>query len=224
MFPTIGEFRTAWKRRAALRARFDVGRPTEEVEESCVVSYSHWNPLVAAAAWMRLLKALQLWRRYAPPGPVLDFGAGTGEISHFLDSSQSYHFVETADALGEALLAFVPEARRETLDTLPRSAFACIFALDSLEHNEDVSDIVEQLVNALASDGILIVSGPTENALYRAARAIARFRDHFHKTTIYDIEEVLAKRFTPTDIYGVPFGLPLFRVSAWRLRAETAPT
>ncbi|MFQ5763440.1 MAG: class I SAM-dependent methyltransferase [Rhodospirillales bacterium] len=181
------------------------------------MSYSHWNPLVAAAAWMRLLNALQLWRRHAPPGAVLDFGAGTGEVSHFLDSSQPYHFVEAANALSEALRTFVPEARRESLHTLPDGTFACIFALDSLEHNENVSDIVERLINGLASDGVLIVSGPTENALYRAARAVARFRDHFHKTTIYDIEEILAARLTRLDLFGVPFGLPLFRVSAWRL-------
>ncbi len=164
------------------------------------------------------MMALRLWRRYARPGAVLDFGAGTGEISHFLDSSQPYHFVEAADRLSEALRTFVPQARREHLDTLPMNSFACIFALDSLEHNEDVPSIVERLTKGITADGILIVSGPTENALYRLGRTIARFRDHhFHKTTIYDIEVALAQRFTCLEVRGVPFGLPLFRVSAWRL-------
>ncbi len=217
MFGPFHRFTIVCQRRRALRVNFDVRRPSEDVEESCVVSYSHWNPLVTAAAWMRLMMALRLWRRHARPGAVLDFGAGTGEISHFLDSRQPYHFVEAADRLSDALGTFVPQARREYLDNLPKSAFACIFALDSLEHNEDVPSIVEHLAKGMTADGILIVSGPTENALYRLGRAIARFRDHFHKTTIYDIEVALAQRFTRLEVRGVPFGLPLFRVSAWRL-------
>ena len=217
MFGTFQRFRTVCQRRRALRANFDVRRPSEDVEESLVVSYSHWNPLVAAVAWMRLMTALRLWRRHARPGAVLDFGAGTGEIFHFLDSSQPFHFVEAADRLSEALRIFVPQAQRERLNNLPKTSFACIFALDSLEHNEDVTSIVERLARSITSDGILIVSGPTENALYRLGRAIARFRDHFHKTTIYDIETVLTARFTRQEVHCVPFGLPLFRVSAWRL-------
>lgn len=218
MSGTYSRLRTAYRRRAALRQRFDISNPSEDVEESCVVSYGHWNPLVAYAAWTRLMAALRLWRRHAPPGAVLDFGSGTGEISHFLKSDDPYHFVEAADALSDALGTFVPEARRERLDSLPEGAFSCIFALDSLEHNEDVGGIVEHLAKGMAAGGVLIVSGPTENSLYRLARAIARFRgDHFHKTTIYEIEAVLAARFTCLGIYGVPLGLPLFRVSAWRL-------
>ena len=44
------QIRTALRRRAALNARFDIKNPTEAVEESCVVSYSHPNPAVALAA------------------------------------------------------------------------------------------------------------------------------------------------------------------------------
>lgn len=222
MSGTFYRLRTAYRRRVELRERFNISNPSEDVEESCVVSYSHWNPLVAYAAWMRLMVALRLWRRHVSPGAVLDFGSGTGEISHFLGSNHPYHFIESAEALSDALGTFVPGARRERLDSLPEGAFSCIFALDSLEHNEDVGGIVERLAKGMASGGVLIVSGPTENALYRLARAIARFRGgYFHKTTIYDIESVLAERFTRLEVHGVPFGLPLFRVSAWRFRAES---
>ena len=37
------------------------------------------------------------------------------------------------------------------------------------------------------------------------------------KTILHDMESVLAERFTRLEMRGVPFGLPLFRVSAWRL-------
>jgi 2-polyprenyl-3-methyl-5-hydroxy-6-metoxy-1,4-benzoquinol methylase len=153
--------------------------------------------MVAAAAWMRLMMAIRLWRKHSRSGAVLDFGAGTGEIFHFLEAKQPYHFVEAADRLSDALRIFVPHAQRELLDNLPKRLFTCIFALDSLEHNEDVPSIVERLTRGMTPDGILIVSGPTENTLYRLGRKIARFRDHhFHKTTIYDIEVALAQRLT----------------------------
>lgn len=183
-----------------------------------MVSYSHPNPAVALAAWSRVMMAVRFWRRYARQGPILDFGAGTGEIHHFLDTGQLYHFIEANDSLAGALGSFIPQARRETLENMPLGTFACVMALDSLEHNDDFAAIVDRLALALAPGGVLIVSGPTENALYRLARAIARFRGgHFHKTTIYEIESVLAERFTRLEMHGTPFGLPLFRVSAWRL-------
>ena len=214
------QFRTALRRRAALKARFDIKNPTEAVEESCVVSYGHPNPAVALAAWSRVAMAIRLWRHHARQGAVLDFGAGSGEISHFLGTGQDYHFIEADPSLAGALGSFVSHARHEVLEDLPAGAFACVMALDSLEHNDDVAAIVDHLALALAPGGVLIVSGPTENALYRLARAIARFRgEHFHKTTIYHIESVLAERFTRLEMHGVPFGLPLFRVSAWRLPA-----
>ena len=217
MIKMFQQFRRTLRRRTVLNAHFNIKNPTEEVEESCVVSYSHSNPAVALAAWSRVMMAVRFWRRYARQGPILDFGAGTGEIHHFLDTGQSYHFIEADDSLAGALGSFVSGARRETLENLPPGTFACVMALDSLEHNDDVAAIVDRLVPALAPGGVLIVSGPTENALYRLARSIARFRDHFHKTTIYHIEAILAERFTRLEVHGVPLGLPLFRVSAWRL-------
>lgn len=206
----------AYRRRRALRERFDVARSFSALEESCVPSYAHRNPIAAAVAWQRLLTASRLWRSLAPAGPILDFGAGTGEILHFLGRDKPYHFVEADDALARALEEFLPGARRERLQSLAAETFGSVLALDSLEHNDDVAAIVDGLVPALAKDGVMIVSGPTENALYRMGRAVAGFHGHYHKTTIYGIERILEKRLARIAVRRIPFGLPLFRVSAWR--------
>ena len=210
------------ERRAALRTQFDVQREFEQIEESCVPSYLHANPLAAWTAWSRLSTAASLYDRQAPAGDILDFGSATGEVRQLLDARGAYHFVEENEKLVAALQRNLPEARREHLETLPTSRFAAIFALDSLEHNEEIGPILARFADALAPDGIFILSGPTENWLYRFGRRLAGFGGHYHVQTIYDIERQVAERFERVDRVRAPAGVPLFAVSAWRLKAGRA--
>jgi hypothetical protein len=78
---TISHIRT---RRAALRRRFDVARQMQALEETCIPSYLHPNVAAEAVALGRLFAAARLYRKHAPSGPVLDFGAGSGELAHVL--------------------------------------------------------------------------------------------------------------------------------------------
>ena len=61
--------------------------------------------------------------------------------------------------------------------------------------------------------GQLLVSGPTENFLYRIGRTIAGFSGEQHVTNIYAIENVLAERLERVAVKTSPFGVPLFRLS-----------
>lgn len=207
-------------RRRALARDFDVARQMARLEESCVPSYLHANPLAAGVAWWRLFAAVRMQAALAPAGAVLDFGAGSGELSQLLDlPCRSYDYVELDDALADRIGGAVPGARRVGLDDLPASRYAAIFALDSLEHNDNVGELIERLAAALAPDGVLILSGPTENALYRLGRRIAGFSGHYHKTDIAEIERLARARLDLVRRRMVPLGLPLFSVSAWRGRA-----
>ena len=203
------------RRRAALKARFDVARTFEALEETCVPSYLHPNPLAAAVSWWRLMAAADLYAAHAPEGPVLDFGASSGELFHMIEPKGPLAFVEELAPLRAALTADLPEAKEHTLDDLPESRFKAIFALDSLEHNEDIAGLVDRLIAGLAPDGVMIVSGPTENWLYRLGRRVAGYSGHYHHQTIHDIEAVIAGRLTRRAVKVVPFGLPLFRLSVW---------
>jgi 2-polyprenyl-3-methyl-5-hydroxy-6-metoxy-1,4-benzoquinol methylase len=212
---TLRDLRVIRRRRSELARVFDVEERFQDLEESCVPSYCHRNRLAAAVAWMRLVVARDLYRRVATPGAVLDFGAGTGELSHLLGSVESYHFLESSDLLSEVLARFVPDARRQDLATLPEASFATIFALDALEHNRDVSALIDSLTGALEEGGHLILSGPTENRLYRIARHLAGFTGHYHHTTIYAIERDVARRLRRIALRKVPPVVPLFRLSVW---------
>lgn len=203
------------RRRAALARHFDIRHEFARVEESCVPSYLHRNPLAAGVAWWRLFAAVRLFRRLGSPGPVLDFGAATGELGQLLGSGGAYEFVEADDAMAQALASMAPAAVRRRLETLPPGHYGTVFALDSLEHNKDVPALVDALIACLRPGGLLIVSGPTENNLYRLGRRIAGFHGHYHHTNIHDIERVIAARLVNLARRTVPAGLPLFSVTAW---------
>ncbi len=207
------------RRRAELRAYFDVARQFPELEESCIPSYVHSNSLAAWVSWTRLQKAAQLYNRWASPGPILDFGSATGEIAHLISSKGQYHFVDFDDLVANALVRWLPQARRVNLTDIGPKQFASAFALDSLEHNENIEPLVARLETSLNDSGVLILSGPTENLLYRIGRRLAGFDGHYHHQTIWDIEAAVALRMSLLERSYVPIsiGAPLFSISAWRV-------
>jgi len=214
----LNHLRHILHRRAELSRRFDLRHDFERVEETCVPSYLHRNPLAAGAAWWRLFAAAGLFRRSGARAPVLDFGAATGELGQILGPSVPYDFIESDEMMARVLTDMAPAAGRRTLEAIPHGYYGTIFALDSLEHNENVPELVDALIAGLKPDGRLIVSGPTENVLYRLGRRVAGFKGHYHHTNIHDIERVISARMINQARLTVPAGLPLFSVSTWCAR------
>lgn len=206
-------------RRRALRAQIDAVGDFERWEETCVPSYLHPNWAAAGVAWWRLFAAVTLAERHAPAGSVLDFGASVGEVGQLLGPNQRpYAFVEMEEPAAERLKAALPDAVRHTLDEAPDGHFKAVFALDSLEHNTNYAELLAVLRDKLAPDGVLILSGPTENALYKLGRRIAGFDAHYHETNIHAIERAAAPLMTRVAVKTVPVGVPLFRLSVWKRR------
>lgn len=206
---------TIRRRRAELSSSFDIPRSFRSLEESMVPSYCHRNPLAAGVSWWRLLAARALSAGLRSRGAILDFGASTGELYHLLGAPEDYHFVEESDLLAATLLRDAPAARRLRLEELAEARFGTIYALDALEHNERPEAIVERLAAALAPRGVLVVSGPTESAVYRLGRRIAGFEGHYHHVNVYALEAMLGRRLRRVAGTRLPPLLPLFRVSAW---------
>jgi len=204
-------------RRKALRSRFDIAQQFEHIEESCIPSYVHSNPLAAWVAWMRLLQAANLYQKWAPNGDVLDFGSATGEIGQLIAQRGAYCFIEDNELLVQALLYWLKDARRIKFDDLCDNQFAAIFALDSLEHNREIEPLIVRLKASLIKSGILILSGPTENVLYRLGRRLAGFQGHYHFQNIWDIEALIKRHMSLLDRKVVPMGVPLFSISVWRV-------
>lgn len=208
-------------RRGALRRALDVEAHFKEWEESCVPSYCHRNLAAAYVSWWRLFRAVRLARRFCPEGKTaLDFGSSVGELGRLLRRADGgYDFVEENEAAVRYLVQQLPAARRRRLDGIPAGGYDWIFAIDSLEHNDDFAGLLEVLARGLSPRGVLVISGPTENWLYRLGRRIAGFDGHYHTTTIFHIERAAAERLERRGVVSIMPGLPLFRLSAWSRRA-----
>ncbi|HVJ00465.1 MAG TPA: methyltransferase domain-containing protein [Sphingomonas sp.] len=209
-------------RRADLRRDIDVVAGFEQWEETCVPSYCHRNWFAAYVSWIRLYRAAGLAQRFAPDARrILDFGSSVGELGHLVShGGDGYEFVEADDHAAAYLESRLPGARRTTLEAAPAGSYDAIFAIDSLEHNVDFAELLDVLATKLAPGGVFILSGPTENALYRLGRRIAGFDGHYHETTIYAIEAAASRRMTRIAARAVLPAAPLFRITAWSMRAH----
>ena len=204
-------------RRADLRQAIDIAGYFKEWEETCVPSYCHSNLAAAYVSWWRLFRSVRLARRFCPGGTrVLDFGSSVGELGRLLPRSIArYDFIEENDAAARYLVQHLPCAQRQNLDQVPTSAYDWVFAIDALEHNDDYAGLLERLAQCLTPTGVLVISGPTENWLYRLGRRIAGFEGHYHTTTIFHIEQAAAKVLQCRNVTTIIPGLPLFRLSVW---------
>lgn len=207
-------------RRTALRRQIDIATHFESWEESCVPSYCHPNLLAAYVSWLRLYRAVALAECYCPNGrAVLDFGSSVGELARLLPATvRAYDFVEAHDDAARVLTAGLPHACRRTLGDGITRAYDWIFAVDALEHNDDYAALLSLLAGMLTPTGVLILSGPTENWLYRLGRKVAGFEGHYHKTTIYEIEAAAAQVLARRGLSIIVPGLALFRLSGWSRR------
>ena len=204
-------------RRSLLKNYFDIKSQFEQIEESCIPSYVHTNLAAAGVSWWRLAYAAKSYQKHCHNGPILDFGAASGELFHVLQTKESYHFVELSERLSEALLHFNPMAVRQKLNKLPANKYGAVFALDSLEHNNNVPELLELIHRTLREDGLFFLSGPTENWIYRLGRRLAGFSGHYHTTNISDIEKMSETFFSKVEKKSIPLAIaPLFNVTVWK--------
>lgn len=212
MFSALRRFRDA---RRELHEYYAPKQNFSALEESCIPSYTHSNPVLGWVAWQRLVAAAGLWEKFGPGSKVLDFGAGSGALCSLLPSTANYFFCEANDHLATKLSKRYPHATRFSLGDCDQS-FDAIFALDSLEHNHDVDDLLSLISMILRPGGLFVLSGPTENFIYRCGRRLAGYTGDYHHTTVYHIEKIACRYFEREELRTVPFGIPLFRLSSWR--------
>lgn len=105
----------------------------------------------------------------------------------------------------------------DNLAALPEGGFHTVFALDVLEHIPDIQPLLGRLRSLLRPGGRIVLSGPTENWLYRLGRAISGFSGHYHVANIYQIEQLFEQAGFRAVQLKVLYPLsPLFRVSTWQ--------
>lgn len=184
--------------------------------EKIPVLYFHHNPIARHVFYQRLEKILELatenYRSYDKK--VCDFGGGGGVFLPTLSENFNKVFImdlETTEA--EKLVkkyhlknVFISKGNA-LYNNFPENYFDIIIAADVLEHFKKPGKAIKEIYRLLNHDGVLIVSVPTENFLYRIGRLIIGLKkpkDHYHNAK--EIENLLIKGFfTVTKKRFLPF-------------------
>lgn len=197
-------------------------------DEAAFPAYANPNPLISHLFWQRI-RTVMAHLGDARHEAVLDFGCGGGVMLPFLAERANRVVAMDLDLspLEEvaALRALSPKVeRREAAEhgweAIPSGSFAIVLALDVLEHVDALDATITHLLRVLAPGGELIVSGPTENLLYRIGRRIAGpdYSGAYHVRGIASIRDALARRAEVRAVATLYPLLPLFRIYSVRHR------
>ena len=188
-------------------------------------AYSHVNPLIKWLFWKRLHIVMDHLERQAPYGRALDFGCGSGVMLPFLSTVCAQVVAADVDLLPlERMKSHIPlasnvtewDASGTTLAQAEAASFDLIIALDVLEHVEDLARTLTQLLRLLGKGGQLIISGPTENALYRFGRVLAgpEYSGEYHERGVAEIRGALLRQAEVRQIATLYWPVPLFEIFA----------
>ena len=192
----------------------------ERLEETAFPVYFNRFFPAAYLGWSRIRKAQTLLSQSRDFNAALDFGSGLGVMLPYLVSH--YSKVVAVD-LDPDITRFIidklsfnsVELVKNISDSATKS-FDVIVALDVLEHVDDLNAVFKSFDLVTGDDGIWIISGPTENGLYRMTRKIAGTTGEGHARNIYDVFKAVPGHMICENIYRLPFGIPLFLIARFR--------
>lgn len=191
----------------------------EKAFESSVLSYLHYNKAMAWIFWKRIETALEFAEDIHGKN-VLDIGCGTGVLFKYLHGNGCT--ITACDPISRKLAEFscskldISAALYDNLEEIPTREFDYIYVLDVLEHVEDLDTAIEKIITCSHSDTRVIISGPTENFMYKIGRKLAGFSGEYHVRNIYDIEKKLAQNFKMSRLKRLFFPTSFFRISVWK--------
>jgi len=208
--------------RAAIQQVLSEAEPGR-LDETGFPAYSHANPLISWLFWKRLHTVMDWIERRAPFASALDFGCGSGVMLPFLAGVSRQVIAADVDLLAlEIMKTRIPlasnvqirHASPEAMSRLEAASFDLILALDVLEHVKDLSGTLAALLRVLRPGGQLIISGPTENVLYRLGRKLAgpEYSGDYHERGVAEIRRMLASRASLKQIATLYWPVPLFEI------------
>lgn len=186
------------------------GMSDHDRDEMAIPSYLHTNPLIRWLMWRRY-EAIARYLDGLDGNTVFEFGCGLGLFlpelhTRFQRVFATDLFPDYARTLCERRglgTQFVPN-----LGAVPDASLDALVAADVLEHLRDLPAYLAEFALKLKPGGRLIISGPTENRLYRLGRVIAGFagKGDYHHTNIDRlIADITQHGFSPLRTRRLPF-------------------
>ena len=186
------------------------------LEETGFPAYFSWFWPASWLMWRRVFAAQRLLVGLRGQS-VLDFGSGLGVLLPYLEENFGNVVACDRDAeITEFMIRRLDlkhvQVVRSVSDCQGR-AFDVVLALDILEHVGDLSETLRSLEDLTVKDGRWVISGPTENVLYRLGRKIARTTGEGHVRTIYDVLEEVCEHMTCERQFKLPPAAPFFLIA-----------
>lgn len=184
---------------AVLRDAARLVTDAEAYDEMAARSYLHAAPLVSRLFWKRLDTAAQLLNangaRYESG---LDFGCGLGVLLPTLSEMTTRVYAtdrtmtaarRVAATLHIENVTFIEPG--ELVDRIQPGSLDYVVSTDVLEHVTDLGMVVGMLGGLLKRGGRFVISGPTENTVYKLGRLLAGFgrNPRYHLKDIHQIHE-----------------------------------
>jgi 2-polyprenyl-3-methyl-5-hydroxy-6-metoxy-1,4-benzoquinol methylase len=207
---------------AAIRAVLAEAK-SGSLDEAAFPAYSHRNPLINFLFWERVRKVINFLEQAAPYDAVMDFGCGSGVLLPFLSGiSKRVVAIDIDFSPLEKMKRYVTfpgnieyaNPGKENIENYSPASFDVIIALDVLEHVDDLQQTLSTLCKLLKPKGKIIVSGPTENLLYKVGRAFAgpEYTGDYHQRNIYQIKKILSSILKVKRIATLYYPIPFFEV------------
>jgi len=148
----------------------------QETDEVSIPLYLHKNFLIRSIFADRIKAAYNMTQ--FSNKIVLDFGCGSGifleSISHEIKKGIGADIdIKIAKKIVSSENISLIQTNQPN-DILQFSKVDIITCFDVLEHLEDLKALLQNFTKILSPNGIVIISGPTENFLYQIARKIAK--------------------------------------------------
>lgn len=175
----------------------------EDRDEMAIPSYRHPNPALRWMAWRRVEAVADRIARLYGDGrtdrTVVDFGCGTGVL--FETALRGAKRLVGVDLVLDSARMLAAEWKLEVELMSPQQAEQSIepgsvdlvIAAEVLEHVEPPEEAIGAFKSWLRPGGTLLVSLPTENALYRLGRRLAGFEGHYHHDNAESIDRAIRK-------------------------------
>lgn len=207
---------------AAALARHGATLGAAVTDEQAVPSYLRGSALSRVVFWGKLRHIVRA-AAVEPGETLLDFGCGTGILLPTWAGrgarviATDLH-LELARDLVQQVVPGAVEFRPSDAwaAAIPPRSLDVVVAANVLEHVADRPALYATFRSKLKPGGRLVISGPTENALYRLGRRLIGFRGDYHVTTIHELlEEAEAAGFRRVweRRYPVPGPGCLYRVA-----------
>ena len=191
---------------------------SHQFDEQALPSYTNPNPLMRYLFWERIKIVINSISHLDSMNTCLDFGCGLGTmVPYMLEKTQALFVLDLDTTLLEELgekqgwknVDYVTDLKQLNNQ---KGKLDLILALDVLEHVDDLLEVLDQFSQLLSDNGKIIITGPTENFIYKIGRKLANYSGEYHERNIYDIKDEVEKRFEITSQKTLFRFLPFFEI------------